>query len=308
MSALRVRLGRSLLELGQIEAAITELEQAVSRSDRGHYYLAQAYMQSGAYEKSRASYQRAVEINPDNGQAYYGLAMTSVRLGQPEKAKQYQEKFRQLGVEDPEAVKAQKREPKQLSGLGRERSATAAAAAGAADIYRRHGDLPQAERLMQRAAMIDPTHTASRDALLALYQSSGRLEDARLFFEKLTQLQPPNARDHYQLGTICTRLNRRDEAEQAFLTVTRHAPDPSIGHTALARLYLGTEWKLPAAKAAAQEAAQLRPSPQSYLLLAQVCTKLGERAEALAALERALKMDPQDAQCRRLYDALSEAG
>jgi len=240
MPGVQLRLGRSLLELGQIEEAIAVMEQAVSRSGAGYYYLAQAYMQSKAYGKARDSYQRAVEIHPDNAQAYYGLAQASIRLGEPEKASQYQEEFRKYGVEDPESIKAQKRRPRQLSGLARERGITANACTGAAGIYRRHGNLKQAERLWRRAAVIDPNNSASRKELLTLYEQSGRLEDARTFFEHLTQMPSKNAWD--------------------------------------------------------------------YFLLAQVCARLGYRADALTALEQALKMDPENAQHRLLYRELKKAG
>lgn len=308
MPGVQVRLGRSLLESGQIEEAIAVMEKAVSRSDSGHYYLAQAYMQSKAYEKARDSYLRAVDKHPDNAQAYYGLALASMRLGQAEKARQYQEAFRKYGEQDPESVKAQKRRPQQLSGLAQERSITANAFTGAASIYRHHGNLQQAERLWQEAAVIDPNNSASRAELLVLYEHSGRLEDARTFFEQLTQMPTTSASDHLHLGNLCTLLSRRDEAEQAYLNVTRHAPDQPEGYEALVQLYLTTGWKLPAAKAFASRAAELRPSPQNYFLLAQVCTKIGDRADALAALEQALKMDPANVPYRRLYDELRKAG
>ena len=308
MPGVHLRLGRSLLELGQTEEAIPVLEQAASRSDSGPYYLGQAYMQSKAYEKARDSFQRAVDVHPENPQAYYGLAMASTRLGQPEKARQYQEAFRKYGVEDPESVKARKRRPRELSGMARERTITANACTGAADIYREHGNLRQAERLLQEAAIIDPTNTTSRGQLLALYEQSGRLEDGRTFFEQLTQTHSKNALDHFHLGNLCARLNLRDEAEQAYLNVTRHAPDQPEGYEALVQLYLKTEWKLPEVKGFASRAAQLRPSPQNYFLLAQVCRKTGDRAGALTALEQALIMDPENVPCRRLYDELTKGG
>jgi len=192
--------------------------------------------------------------------------------------------------------------------MARERTIAANACTGAADIYREHGNLQQAEQLWQNAAMIDPTNTASREELLALYEHSGRLEDAWKFFEQLTQTHSKSALNHYLLGDLCTRLNRRDEAEQAYLNVTRHAPDQPEGYEALVQLYLTTEWKLPVAKGFASRAAQLRPSPQNYFRLAQVCTKIGDRADALTALEQALKMDPGNVPCRRLYGELRKAG
>jgi tetratricopeptide (TPR) repeat protein len=209
-------------------------------------------------------------------------------------------------MEDPETVKARKRE--ELGGMTRERSITADTCTGAADIYRDHGNLQQAERLWQAAAAIDPNNTASREQLLAFYEQAGRLEDARTFFEQLTQMQPESALDHFHLGNLCARLNRRDEAEQAFLNVTRQAPDWPQGYEALVQLYLTTGWKLPEAKAFASTAARLRPSPQNYFLLAQVCTKIGDRGDALTALEQALRMDPGNLPCRRLYDELKKTG
>jgi tetratricopeptide (TPR) repeat protein len=308
MPGVHLRLGRSLLELGQTEEAIPVLEQAASTSDSAHYYLGQAYLQSKAYEKARDSFQRAVDVQPENPQAYYGLAMASIRLGQPDKARQYQEGFRKYGVEDPESVKARKRRPRELSGMARERTITANACTGAADIYREHGNLRQAERLLQEAAIVDPTNTTSRGQLLALYERSGRLEDGRAFFEQLTQTHSNNALDHFHLGNLCARLNRRDEAEQAYMNVTRHAPDQPEGYEALVQLYLKTGWKLPEAKGVAARAAQLRPNPQNYFLLAQLCRKTGDRAGALMALEQALIMDPENGPCRRLYGELKRGG
>jgi tetratricopeptide (TPR) repeat protein len=211
MHRARIRLGRSLLELGQVEEAVAALEQAVSSTGRGHYYLAQAYMQLQAYGRARDSYRRAVDLNPDNARAYYGLAMASIRLGEHEQARQYQEAFRKLGVEDPEAVKARKRADGELSGLTQGRSMTANACTGAARIHRRHGDLKEAERLWQRAAALDPSNYVSREELLALYEQAGRLEDGRRFFEQLAD-SGSGPHDYFLLARIWTKLGDRAAA------------------------------------------------------------------------------------------------
>jgi len=50
--------------------------------------------------------------------------------------------------------------------------------------------------------------------------------------------------------------------------------------------------KLPKAKAVAQELAALEPKAENYFLLGNLCQQTGDRAGALAAMERASQLVP----------------
>lgn len=165
MPDVHVRLGRALMELGRTEESIAVAQRAVrvwQLSSDAHLVLAQGYMQSKEYAKARKCFLRVVEISPDHTQAYYGLATASARLGQHDEARQYRERFRRVMAASKADFTALTRSQSALSELADQRSKTAAIYAGAAGIYRNHGNVRQAERLLQRAAIIDPNSMKRR--------------------------------------------------------------------------------------------------------------------------------------------------
>jgi len=307
MPGAHIPLGRSLMALGRTGESIAVMQQAVNlspKSSDAHFYLGQAYMQLKEYGQAQESFRRCIRVKPSHAQAHYGLATASARLGQRDQAKQYQEKFRRLRAAEMEALEALRRSPSTVSGLAQERAKTAKAYTGAAGIYRSHGNVQQAEHLWQKAAIIDPKNTVCRAALMALYRRGNRLADALAFCKKLTQLQPKNTVNYVHLGDVYFRQRRYDEAEQAYQKIVELGPDKPEGYLALVYLHLRTGRKLPEAKVLASKVIELKPTPRHYFLLATVCSRSGDRASALAAVERALKMDPDNAQCRRLRELL----
>ena len=165
MPDVHIRLGRALMELGRTQESIAAAQRAVGlwpRSSDAHLLLGKGYMQSKEYAKARKCFVRVIEISPDHTQAWYGLATASARLGQRDKARYYQERFRRAMAASKADHTSLTRSKSALSELAGQRSKTAAIYAGAAGIYRNHRNVRQAERLMQRAAIIDPDKTMGR--------------------------------------------------------------------------------------------------------------------------------------------------
>jgi len=309
MTSACIRLGRSLLELDRIEESIAVMQRAAGVSPRSgdcHFFLGQGYLLSKQYGKAQASFRRAAEVEPGHTRSYYGLATASAKLGQPEQAKQYEEKFRNLKAAELETLKTANRRQSILSGVAEERTTTANACTGAAGIYRRHGNMQRAEQLWRRAAIIDPDNTVCRGELMALYQRGNRFDDALAFCRQLAQLQPKNARNYFYMGNVHARRGNYDDAEQAYRKVRQLAPDRPEGYRALVQLYMATGRNLPEAKELAGKVAKMEPDPRHYLLWATVCNRSGDRAGALAALEQSLERDPHNTECRRLYHLLRE--
>jgi tetratricopeptide (TPR) repeat protein len=113
-------------------------------------------MQAKEYAKARKSFLRVIEIRRDHIQAYYGLATASAKLGQRDQARKYQERFSKALAEEKAAFTEWTRSQGERSVFAGERSKTAMVYIGAAGIYRKHGNMQQAERLRQRAAALDP--------------------------------------------------------------------------------------------------------------------------------------------------------
>ena len=157
MPDVHFRLARALIELGRAEESIAVAQRAVRlwpRSSDAHFVLGQGYMQSREYAKARKCFLHAVEIRPGHFQAYYGLATACAKLGQRDKARQYQERFRRAMSVSKGDFTARTLSRNALADLSDQRSKTAAIYAGAAGICRKHGNVRQAERLRQRAASI----------------------------------------------------------------------------------------------------------------------------------------------------------
>ena len=158
------RLARALLEMGQAEEAIAASQRAVGRwprSSEAHLLLGQGYIQSQEYAKAQECFLRVVEISPENPQPYYGLATASAKLGQRDKARQYQEEFRKWIAVDRAAFEALTRSSNLQRDLADRRTSTAQIYAAAASIYQRHGYREQADRLRRRAAILDRKSTLS---------------------------------------------------------------------------------------------------------------------------------------------------
>ena len=98
----------------------------------------------------------------------------------------------------------------------------------------------QAERAFRRALEIAPTFTAAREELVALYNATGRSQNAIEQLEALAALQPTRPEPLVRVGLAYARMGRRDAA---ILTLGRAAErhgDAEIVYTAIGRVWLDT--------------------------------------------------------------------
>jgi len=98
---------------------------------------------------------------------------------------------------------------------------------------------------------------------------------------------------------------REEEALGLVESVLRTAPDQADAHLLKARLYFRRgSWR--EAADAAQAAAFWNPRLISaHLLLARIYLAVGERERARLSVERALALDPNDAEARELAQELA---
>ena len=91
-------------------------------------------------------------------------------------------------------------------------------------------------------------------------------------------------------------------AEHAYRKMTEIRPEEPQGYTALAQHLVQDSRKVVEAKAMAEKAVQLQPIAENYGLLALICDRAGDRAGCLAAIGRALELDPQNVQYQQLLE------
>jgi tetratricopeptide (TPR) repeat protein len=297
-------LADALMNLGKIDDAMAVLDEDVELFPENAESLARlgkACQQIKRYEKAKEKFQAAIEIDPGCMDAFYGLASVCVRLGQRDEAREYRERFAQLKAADEQDSDGRREavyRPERL------REAVAAICLAAGNVYSRHGDLGKAEERWLRAAALDPEEVAPRHQLVLIYLQQNRVADALQLLRQLREIDPENATHCLNLGFVHAQLGHFDEAESAFQSACRLDPQAPAAYVALVRLYLQSGSHLSEAKEFAETAVRLYPSAANYFVLGTVCDRTGDADGALSALEKAVKLAPDNAEFRRAYERI----
>ncbi len=205
---LRFQLAKALQGLGRPEEAIHELQLAIaafSKDDESYILLGQSYALLKEYGKAKTSYERAVELNPGNPSAHYGLAIACARLGLADQSKQSMEQYAKC------AAKSTKQ--REFSRDAAEyRRALAVTCDHAATIYMRHQKPADAERLLRRGAAVDSQFKPCRFHAVLLLLNTHRAEEAVQPAKELIAIDPKQARFLMLLATVYGELGRFDDA------------------------------------------------------------------------------------------------
>lgn len=299
-------MGYALLNMGKAQEAVAALQREIEiapKTSQAHYLLGEAYFQLADFAKAKDSYQSAVRLAPDHKHAYYGLVKTCARLGQTDEASSYAMEFERLESAAAETDLAVRR---QYDDLREMRQRLAVTCTDAGRLYNQRDRPSEAERLWTRGATVDPDNTECRNLLATLYQQQGQTAAALRQYQELVRLQPQNVDHYHRIGFLQARLGNFSAAESAFKTMLEIAPNSGIGHRALAKLYLNTNRQTARARELAAAAVRLEPVADSYFVLGWASAQLGKQPEALAALQQAVRLDPNNPTYRKLYDAIQE--
>lgn len=301
-------IARALIDSGKYKEAITELEEEVKisyMSSRISFMLGQSYLQLNEYDKARKYYESTIEMSPDYTHAYHGLFTVYVRLKQPDKAQKYIAIFKELKSKELDKQQLG-RNPDVIgvTGLKALRKGIARTYLEAEKIYRMKGDAERVEELLIRVSQLEPTNTKCMERLASLYRMTNRIPDALSQFEKKRSIQPYNPFCHLNIGILSTQLNRFGDAERAFLKAIELAPKRSAGYRHLARLYLRMNVRHSEARKLAEKATGLDTTAENYFILSWACDMNGDTVNALAAIEKALRLEPNNLRYRKVYEEL----
>jgi tetratricopeptide (TPR) repeat protein len=294
-----------LLDQGKAEEALSvalEHRKLFPESHEGRFWLGQAYLQLKDYENARKSHEEVIQLAPDFTLSYHSLALICARLGEREKAKEYRQKFAGLKRTDMERDRGRN---KLFRDLPYQRGTAANAHLCAGNVQLRVGSPRKAEAHWVRGVAVAPERTDCREDLAALYEEQGRLHDALRLRQELVALEPDNADYQTAVASLHARLHHFDAAEAAFRQAIETAPQRAEGYLGLVRLYLETDRNLAKAPDLARQAVALEPSARNYVLLGAVLEQVGERGGALAAVERAIELDPEGPAPRQMYELLN---
>ncbi|MBW4606252.1 MAG: tetratricopeptide repeat protein, partial [Hassallia sp. WJT32-NPBG1] len=195
-------LGFALSKQGRLEEARLALEQGTSftfsdkltkslltrASDKGlagyHLLLGYALSEQGKVEEAIASYQKALQIDPNYANAHNNLGSALSDQGKLEEAIASYQKALQI---DPNYANAH-------YNLGY--------------ALQKQGKLEEAIASYQKALQIDPNYANAHYNLGYALQKQGKLEEAIASYQKALQIDPNNASVHYNLGSALQKQGK----------------------------------------------------------------------------------------------------
>ena len=301
-----VRTAQALIDLGETDEAIQVLEKnlaAYPRSLAGFVLLGEIYGQSRQFGKAKEHLRTVIEMRPNYTTAYYGLAMACAGLDQEEESKRYMEKFKELNAADEQAHRDWL---KTGDDLPRVRKNASEIFTGAAKAYLAQEDPQTAETLLLRAVELCPSQPECHQVLAWLYERQGRIAEAHDALARGSEANPDDLGTHLRWGAFLAGQGKFDEAEKALGEAIRIMPYLGGGYAALARLHLTANRKLDEANELATKAVELEPLAKNYFLLAVIRQRVGDHQAALAAIEKAVSLEPGNPEYRQVYVMIQE--
>jgi tetratricopeptide (TPR) repeat protein len=161
-------------------------------------------------------------------------------------------------------------------------------------IYARQGQFDRAATEAQRSIALDHNFALGYGRLANVLNNMGNPAEALVAAERAIRLDPFNVAHYlYEQGTAYTQLGRYEEAIPA-LKRDLARTNNFLDHVWLVRDYieLGQENAARAEAAEVERRIALSPNSVGYWALAVVMNEMAEPAKALAAMEKARRLDP----------------
>ena len=228
-----LNLGILLIKAKQPAQSVPHLEAAVEKKPnefRPVFYLAQAYFDSGDYQKAGESYLKATQIDGKSASAYLGLAHSKAAQNQLAEAEPHFRKAAELDSsyrdallelaslleksgKTQEAVEIYKQFPENIA--ARERiGALLLASKQYADA------IPQLEQAVAK----DPT-PANRIALAKAYRLNKQLDKAQPLLEQALAAEPQNFDLNMMYGDVLSVQGKYVPSAQFYFKATQLKPD-----------------------------------------------------------------------------------
>jgi uncharacterized protein (TIGR02466 family) len=206
----------SLLEhyqTGRFEAA-EQLAKALTEQYPRHQFswkvLAAVLKQSGRKVEALRANQKAVELDPQDAEAYYNMGNTLQELDRLEEARA---SYGQAINLNPDYAKA-------YSDLG--------------NTLKKLGRLEEAEASYKRATALNPNFAGAHYNLGITLVELDKLEEAEASYRQAIKLKPDYAQAYNNLGVTLKALRRLDEAEASYRRAIALQPGFAEAHNNLA--------------------------------------------------------------------------
>ena len=309
------------LTMAMIGSGWAQSEQAQPEqkepSVKAYLLVGDVYYSSGEYDAATIAFRRALEKEPNNVYALYGLGRTQLKMHQftaaienlkraiaidggyaplyVALAQAYTDRY--LYAEDKTA--AEKFLDQALLILDDARTIDPnyyAIYNQRGLIYQYKGELDKAETAFKQALTIAPDDAVVRYNLAQVYLSQGKLDEALDMLAQGVALDPASAQLQLLYGKVLAVKGRLVEAEQALVKATELAPLNASTWLNLGQVYY-LEKKFAEAIDTLNKAIELDPLgfPEAYFYLGRSHREAGHVDDARLNLTKAIKLAPDNA-------------
>jgi len=293
--------------VGDYPAAIECWEQCLKRQPQyayAHHGLGLVAAKKADYEEAAAHQRKAFELAPGLTDVAVELADTLMKLGKLDEAIEVLEKHLDVNPRAARAHLALGHAYLQAKEYGK----AEAAYRGALKL---HAEMPRAQfGLATALARLGQTEESRRAMERYKELEAKKIElrrNLRSQFDDLGAVCVDIARNFTHAARICLVHRELADAERLCRRAATLDPNNTECRILLASLYLDGGRKLAEAAQLAQEAARIQPTAPNYCLLGQAHAAAGDRAQAVAAFQKAVDLDPANQQYREVLRQLRES-
>jgi tetratricopeptide (TPR) repeat protein len=216
------------------EALLKKAIELDPKNDNAYFGLGRLYMNQGRSAQAEKAFSKAIELNPGNDNAYFGLGWFYQEQGQSARA---EGAFQKALALDPKNDKA-------YFGLGR--------------FYHGQGQFPEAEEAFKKAIELNPQNDVAHFELGRFYQEQGKFPQAEDAFKRSLELNSKNYAAYFQLGWFYQEQGKFSQAENAFKKAIELNPENDNAYRTISIFY-DAIGKLDLAKEYARKAGGSRP-------------------------------------------------
>jgi tetratricopeptide (TPR) repeat protein len=245
---------------------------------RNYLSLGFVFFERGYFEPAAAFFQQALNDDPKNAEALYGLGSAYLQQQKTSDARECFQRVLQLRPGYPGTL------PNAWNNLG--------------ILDAREGNTDLAIQDFERALQIDPDHSVALQNLGNAYRQKKDWPQAKRVLEKAFALNPDEAETNYSLGMVYAQENDSDRAYEYLRRALLARPGYPEALNNLGILYLRTRRPEQAKQCFAESIRVAAAYDQAYLNLARVYSIEGDREKAKAILLQLLKQSPDHAQAK----------
>ncbi len=308
---IRKALGDASPESARLAAAETFSAASIEASHQ--YAVAQDFQFAARWDDAIQAYTKAIQMDPTLGRAYAGLAVVNANLGQRDAAAKYfqqamahidrmtdREKYR-TRASYYLAVRNIQSAIEELTTLVQQYPADSAGLNNLSVAYSYRRDMVKAQEYARKAVDIYPKNAIPRMNLATFAMYGGDFQTAEQETGTVLQINPQYAKAYVVLGLTKLAEGKPKEAAEAYKKAeglsTRGASFAANGLADLA-VYEGRLKDAAAIleKSSAADEQNNNPGPAATKLttLAQVRLQLGQKAQAVSALDKAMGLSKQE--------------